>query len=117
MDYTDEFETFWRKFPSRWNKDFQGGTYVKRKKRPAFEKWRKLPQAIRNECLAKVHLVRQSEGGSVRNCVTWLNQCGWEDIETETPKSLGLPDPFKSVPSVEVNVNNRRNEQLDKLEV
>lgn len=86
--YTEEFNRFWKKYPARWNANFQGGSYVKRRKRPAFEKWQKLSQAIRNECFAKVHLVKQYEGGSVRDCVTWLNQWGWEDIELEEPKPI-----------------------------
>jgi hypothetical protein len=116
MDYTTEFQTFWIKYPKRWNRDI--GCYVKRKKWPAFEKWQKLPQSIRDDCLAKVHLIRRSEG-TPRDCVTFLNQKGWDDIELEKPKPLPLPKELvpkmKIVESVEVNVNNERNKQIEAL--
>ena len=83
MDYSEEFETFWKAFPSRWNRDLSG--YIKRKKWPAFEKWQKLSQAIRSDCLAKSRLIRLTEG-TPRDCVTWLNQRGWDDIELPSPK-------------------------------
>ena len=114
MEYTQEFETFWALYPKRWNRDLGG--YVKRKKWPAFEKWQKLPQSIRNDCLAKARLIKATEG-TPRDCVTWLNQRGWDDIELEKPKPI--PTKFlpkmKIVESVEVNVNNERNKQIADL--
>ena len=83
MDYTPEFETFWKAYPKRLNRDL--GVFVKRKKWPAFEKWQKLSQTIRSDCLAKSRLIRLTEG-TPRDCVTWLNQRGWDDIELPTPK-------------------------------
>ena len=82
--YTAEFERFWKAYPARWNKEL--GLFVKRKKHPAFEKWQKLSKEIRDECLAKVHLVKRSEGKGVRDAVTWLNQYGWDDIELPVAK-------------------------------
>jgi len=114
MDYTDEFETFWKKYPKRWNRDL--GMYIKRKKWPAFEKWQKLSQTIRDDCLAKARLIKATEG-TPRDCVTWLNQRGWDDIELEKPKPLPkelVPD-MKSVESHTVNFNDARNEQHNKL--
>ena len=87
MDYTSEFEEFWLKYPSRWEKD--SGSRIKRKKRPAFIKWQKLSAEIQAECLAKVKYVRRHEGAYVRDCVTWLNQYGWEDIDIKPkPKPI-----------------------------
>ena len=114
MDYTDEFEAFWKAYPKRWNQDL--GCWVKRKKYPAFLKWQKLSQAIRNECLSKAHLIKRAEG-TPRDCVTWINQRGWEDIELEKPEPMPakyLPE-MKKVESTFVNVNNERNQQIAKL--
>ena len=80
--YTEEFEKFWKAYPCRWHKDL--GIRVKRKKYPAFEKWQKLSQEIREECLAKTKHIQRAEGAYVRDAVTWLNQYGWEDIESPT---------------------------------
>jgi len=114
MDYTEEFDTFWIKYPARWNRDFRGGSYVKRRKRPAFDKWQKLSQKIRNECMAKVHLIKEYEGGSVRDCVTWLNQCGWEDIPEQKPKPFVTKKHADSIfqpVCEEIDVNDERNRQ------
>jgi len=117
MDYTDEFEIFWKIYPKRWNRDL--GVYVKRKKWPAFEKWQKLSQVIRNDCLTKVRLIKQTEG-TPRDCVTWLNQRGWDDIELpDKPQPKALPaeivPKLKVVESHIVNVNNERNQQQQAL--
>lgn len=118
--YTEDFETFWVKYPSRWNKDL--GIAVKRKKRPAFEKWLKLTDHIRAEILSKIHLIKHSEGGSVRDAVTWLNQYGWEDIDLPVKYVPALPKELtkgalKQVESTKVNVSNKRNRQKDKMGV
>ena len=117
MDYTEEFETFWKAFPSRWNRDL--GVYVKRKKWPAFEKWQKLSQTIRNDCLAKSRLIRLTEG-TPRDCVTWLNQRGWDDIELPTPKrkviDSKLVPTLKTVPIGDNrSTSDRVNVQMRKL--
>lgn len=116
--YTSEFEEFWLKYPTRWNRDL--GISVKRKKKPAFIKWQQLSQEIRRECLRKVTRIKSAEGGSVRDCVTWLNQEGWDDIdlpskkvETILPKEL-TDKALKDVPGL-VNVNNARNRNMDIL--
>lgn len=79
MNYSDEFNEFWVKYPSRWDKTV--GRYVKRKKKPAFLKWQKLKPEIRAECLAKAKYIKKYEGSAVRDCVTWLNNDGWDDID------------------------------------
>jgi len=117
MNYTHDFEEFWKRFPKRWQKDL--GVYVKRKKAPAFLKWQKLPKDIRAKCLARVHLIAKMEGSAVRDCVTWLNQEGWDDFDREELKKMpmGLPkiaieNLLKTVPDVKINVNNERNRQM-----
>ena len=115
MDYTDEFETFWSLYPKRWHQDL--GCYIKRKKWPAFVKWRKLPQAIRDDCLAKVKMIRRAEG-TPRDCVTWLNQKGWGDIEIEKPKPLPaeLVPNMKTVPDDNRSTSDKVNEARNALE-
>ena len=117
MEYSEEFETFWKKYPSRWNTEIGG--YVKRKKWPAFEKWQKLSQAIRNDCLAKSRLIRLT-GGTPRDCVTWLNQRGWDDIELPTPKrkviDSKLVPTLKTVPIGDIrSTSDKVNVQRGKL--
>ena len=116
--YTEEFETFWIKFPARWNPNLS--CYVKRKKRPAFIKWQKLSDEVRKECLSKVHLIKKYEGSasSVRDCVTWLNQCGWEDIQLEKPKPIltqYTPSIFQPIVEDTRSTSDKVNEQRDKL--
>ena len=116
--YTEEFERFWKGFPARWSKDFQGGTYIKRKKWPAFEKWEKLPDEVRAKCLRIVKQIKKSEGGAIRDAVTWLNGKGWDDIDEPDLEAQSLPQEliphFKTV-DIRVNTNNRRNRQMDAL--
>lgn len=118
MNYTEEFEKFWRLYPKRWNRDL--GVYVKRKKWPASETWQKLSQTIRDECMAKARYIKATEG-TPRDCVTWLNQRGWDDIELPAPPPKALPaeitPKLKVVDSHIVNVNNERNEQIEKLAI
>ncbi len=89
MNYTPEFLEFWVKYPSRW--DRQASRRIKRRKGPAFKSWQKLTPDIQDECLRKVRYIKQFEGSAVRDPVTWLNQCGWEDIDIK-PK----PNPIVS---------------------
>lgn len=117
--YTDEFEQFWKGFPARWNRDFQGGTWVKRKKYPAFEKWQKLPGETRAKCLRIIKQIKKAEGGAVRDAVTWLNQYGWDDINeiNEIEEAYHLPGSMNVLKSVDttLNINNERNRQRKKL--
>ncbi len=120
IEYTLDFEAFWKDFPRRWNKDFEGGSWVKRKKLPAFQSWQKLPEEIKAKCLSIVKRIKKAEGGSVRDAVTWLNQHGWDDIE-EADKGQHLPvsmtNAIKNVTNEikPVNINNERNRQLKAL--
>jgi len=116
MNYSKDFETFWQKYPRRWNSNL--GIYVKRKKFPAWEKWKKLSVEIRRECLSKVHLIKQTEGGAIRDAVTWLNQHGWSDIET-VPQGTGLPkemiENLFKIDYQEDSVNKKVNRQRELL--
>ena len=115
-DYTPEFELFWKKYPSRWNASVHG--YVKRKKHPAFDKWQKLSPAIQAECLYKAKYIKAHEG-TPRDCVTWLNQYGWEDIELDVPESFvsknKAAEVLHTVKFEKVNKNNERNRQTKDL--
>ena len=110
MTYTSEFELFWKAYPARWDRD--RSVKVKRKKRPAFEKWLKLSKEERQECLGKRKRIWQEEGNCPRDCVTWLNQYGWEDIDLPEDKWVQvLPDvKMKEIAPV-VNLNDERNKQ------
>jgi hypothetical protein len=120
LDYTPEFELFWKSYPSRWNKDFQGGSWVKRKKLPAFQSWQKLSEEIKAKCLRIVKQIKKSEGGATRDAVTWINERGWDDIE-EANNDQHLPTSMTTVlknvanETKPVNVNNERNRQLAAL--
>ena len=114
--YTEEFEQFWKDYPARWNKET--GDKVKRKKGPAFKSWLKLTDDVRAKCLRIIKKIKRSEGGAVRDCVTWLNQDGWDDIDEPDLEAQSLPQElvphFKSV-DIRVNTNNRRNKQMNAL--
>ena len=101
IDYTADFQRFWKAYPKRWNRD--KGIWVKRKKFPAFESWQKLPDHIKAKCLRIAKTIRASEGVP-RDCVTWLNQRGWDDIEEDEGPVEHLPasmtDRLRSVPSL-----------------
>lgn len=81
-EYTEEFKIFWKAYPWRW--DRANSQRIKRKKKPAFLAWQKLSEEVRAECMAKRKMIRAAEGSCARDCVTWLNQEGWEDIEVES---------------------------------
>lgn len=113
LPYTREFEVFWRYYPDRWDRSMN--KKIKRKKRPAFDKWLLLSDEIRHEILTKVKYIRQFEGAYARDAVTWLNQCGWEDIEFKPAYQPVLPpemlDVLKPVPD-DVDSNQRRTDNL-----
>ncbi len=110
-DYTATFEIFWKGFPSRWNDNLHG--YVKRKKWPAFQKWEKLTSEIQQKCLRIVKKIKAAEG-TPRDCVTWLNERGYDDIDEPDLDAQKLPqsmtDSLKQVPGG-LNRNNERNRQ------
>ena len=82
-NYTPDFEMFWLLYPRRWHEKYG---WIKRKKEPAYKSWCKLTNDIKAECLTNAKKIKQSEGGSVRDCVTWLNQKGWRELRPEDKK-------------------------------
>jgi hypothetical protein len=116
--YTDEFEVFWRYYPKRWDRNRQ--KLIKRKKFPAFESWQKLESDTHHEILTKVKFIKDFEGGSARDPVTWLNQRGWDDIEFKVgyipvlPKEL-LESALKRTVFEPVDSNQSRTDNLKKL--
>ena len=52
MDYSLEFETFWKDYPKRWYR--RSGRYYKVGKWEAFQAWKRLSQKDRNDILIKV---------------------------------------------------------------
>jgi len=117
MEYTEEFNRFWKQYPSRWNSNLN--CYVKRKKHPAFLKWQKLTKEIRDKCLRIVKQIKRAEG-TPRDAVTWLNQQGWDDID-EPDEGKHLPSKMtnviKAVPEHKINTNTERNRQRRELGV
>ena len=114
-NYTADFEQFWKGYPARWNKDFQGGQWVKRKKQPAFQSWQKLSDEIKAKCLRILKQIKRAEGGAVRDAVTWLNEKGWDDIK-EAEEVQHLPasmtaNVFKPIPKPP-DLNDARNKQM-----
>ena len=76
MEYSKEFEVFWKLYPHRNGKPI--------KKRPAWNMWQRLTDDEIYEICTKAKYIKQFEGGPyARDAVTWLhpeNQRGWEDI-------------------------------------
>jgi len=110
-DYTPLFLIFWRSYPSRWNSNLS--KYVKRKKWPAFEAWEKKSSKIQAKCLRIVKQIKSTEG-TPRDCVTWLNERGYDDIDEPDLDAQKLPRKFTdSLKTVQggVNVNSERNKQ------
>jgi hypothetical protein len=112
-DYTSTFLIFWKAYPARWNQSLS--LYVKRKKYPAFVAWQKLTPEIQQKCLRIVKVIKKTEG-TPRDCVTWLNQRGYDDIDEPDIDAQTLPaeltDVLRRVDNPKVNVNNERNRQM-----
>lgn len=70
---------------------------IKRKKAPAFEKWKKLSPEIRAECLLLAKDIKWAEGSSARDCVTWINQKGWEDMRKKEEEKRPLPQEVQEI--------------------
>ena len=105
------FLVFWKNYPARWNGNLS--IYVKRKKYPAFKTWQGLTPKIQQKCLRIVKQIKKTEG-TPRDCVTWLNQIGWDDIDEPDLDAQKLPqrltDSLKQVPDAP-NINTERNRQ------
>ncbi len=118
MEYSREFEVFWKCYPKRW--DRSGHKLIKRKKFPAWQSWEKLDKDIQHEILTKAKYIKDFEGGAVRDAVTWLNQRGWDDIEflekwvPVLPKEL-TENVLKDGRTIPIDVNDERNRQRKAL--
>lgn len=109
-NYTPDFELFWQSYPGRW--DGSRGKKLKRKKYPAFEAWKKLTKEQRRECLGKRKKIWQEEGSYPRDCVTWLNQWGWEDIVLPENQWIRAIEIKMKEITPTVNFHDERNKQL-----
>jgi len=95
MEYSKEFEYFWKWYPARWHAEKH--VFVKRRKFPAWQSWQKLDADTQKEILCKMKLIKASEGKYPRDAVTWLNQRGWDDIEDDSKWESVLPDELTDV--------------------
>lgn len=84
MNYTDEFERFWKDYPARWNKD--SDRHYKVGKWEAFQVWKKLSQKDKEDVLAKVKYVQT--GQFVLDAHRWLKKRRFDDIEIPKPKPI-----------------------------
>lgn len=117
LEYTEEFERFWKNFPARWNS--ARGAKLKRKKYPAMVSWSKLGRDAIEDILKKLPLIWKAEGDYPRDPVTWLNQHGWDDIQLPKPPLLSkemAASITKAVPG-EIDSNLARTRQRLKLEI
>ena len=81
MDYTEEFERFWRAYPKRWNRE--SGRYYKVGKWEAFQAWKRLSNKDKADIFLKVKYMKT--GQYVLDAHRWLKKRRFDDIEI--PKS------------------------------
>ena len=81
MDYTAEFETFWKAFPKRWNRS--SGRHYKVGKYEASQVWKRLSQKDRNKILIVVKYMQTGE--FVLDAHRWLKKRRFDDIEIREP--------------------------------
>lgn len=96
-DIDDLFEQFWTSYPrGRSGKPGGGGA-----KKPALQKWRRLTDDERSECLAAVDnyraYVEADDGPYAAHVTTWLNEERWEQWQTPA-KSQNTRPPRQSCP-------------------
>lgn len=121
--YTALFETFWKNFKGRWNRD--ADRHDKGSKHQAFQEWGKLSQ---DEQQKAFKAAPHSGGEFTQDGCRWLKYKRWEDFEpkpkpakpepiiAERPKpklkpTIKLPNPLKKVPRAKLSqseVNQRR---------
>jgi len=82
MNYTEEFERFWKAYPARWNKE--SDRHYKVGKWEAFQVWKKLSQKDKEDILAKVKYIQK--GQYVLDAHRWLKKRRFDDIEIPIPK-------------------------------
>ena len=93
MEYSKEFEYFWKQYPHRNNRPI--------KKCPAYQIWLRLSDEEIHEICTKAKYIKKFEGGPyARDAVTWLhptNQRGWEDMTFNEGWVPVLPDELTDV--------------------
>lgn len=115
MEYSKEFEVFWKLYPHR------GGKPIK--KRPAWLMWLRLTEDEIYEILTKAKYIKRFEGGPyARDAVTWLhpeNQRGWEDITFKADWVPCLPEELTKglceIPEKDLNMGTRRTALIRQL--
>ncbi len=88
MEYTEEFEKFWRDYPKRWNRS--SGKHYKVGKWEAFQVWKRLSQKDKNKILIVVKYMQTGE--FVLDAHRWLKKRRFDDMEIRKPK----PKPIVS---------------------
>lgn len=82
--YTDDFLTFWVKYPSRWNRD--SDRFYKVGKWEAMQEWKKMSPEEKQQALVAVRYLRR--GQYVLDAHRWLKKRRFEDIEPPNPKEI-----------------------------
>lgn len=80
IEYTDEFQLFWRLWPGRWRPE--SDTVIKVGKYEAFKVWQKLSTEEWDEIIAllKSGKVKQAGTQYLPDAHRWLNNRRWEDF-------------------------------------
>ena len=107
-EYTEEFETFWKAYPKRWNR--MSGQYYKVGKWEAFQVWKRLSNKDKADILLKVKYMR--DGEFVLDAHRWLKKRRFDDIEIPKTKPKLVPVPAKVLTPEEAR---KRRERLDKI--
>ena len=97
MEYTQEFETFWRNYPKRWNRSSH--RYYKVGKWEAFQAWKRLSQKDRNDILIKVKYMK--DGEFVLDAYRWLKKRRFDDMEIRKPRRKEVVKPIERIISPE----------------
>ncbi len=87
MEYTAEFETFWKLYPKRWNRS--SGKHYKVGKWEASQVWKRLSQKDRTDILIKVK--HMQDGEFVLDAHRWLKKRRFDDMEIPKPKPKPKP--------------------------
>lgn len=132
MNYTEDFELFWRAYPPRFNEERQ--LYRRADKPGAFAEWQKLTA---EEKIAALNAVQREKSSKwTPDARKWLHHKRWEDIiaplrefDRPLPKEIQamiakmlppekiLNPPVKGIdiPLSDYELNKRRNKAKDQL--
>lgn len=109
MEYSKEFEVFWKLYPGRYNEVAR--RKVKRKKSDAGKVWNTLSKEIQHEILTKAKFIKDFEGKYPSDPVVWLRRDGWDDITFPDTWVPQLPEELTDVceaPKKALNMGTRR---------